>query len=161
MRKIVAIIVCFVYVQPIICISAFSTLRQYTTVTNNVNRIHEKQYSYRRMEQQYPISYYYTHLFSSNGEQQQDFFKVLRLHLGKSFCYNIDDHTAYIYRYSLLLLHIIRYLFSQSILSISKDLNQVNSISYLSGQHLQLRIGQLWPNTTLMVCGYGHNGPAR
>ena len=77
MRKIeiVAIIVCFVYVQPIICISAFSTLQQYATVTNNVHRIQEKQYSYRRREQQYPISYCYTHLFSSNGDQQQDFFK--------------------------------------------------------------------------------------
>jgi len=76
MKMIVAIIVCFVYVQPIICISAFATtLRQYTTVTNNVHRIHEKQYNYRRREQQYPISYYYTQLFSSNGDQQQDFFK--------------------------------------------------------------------------------------
>ena len=103
MRKIeiVAIIVCLVYVQPIIlCISAFATLRQYTTVTNNVHRINQSQYSYRRAgagakdcrsyrqkqqyplsyyyryrQQQYPISYYYTHLFSSNGDQQQDFFK--------------------------------------------------------------------------------------
>jgi len=73
---IVAIIVCFVYVQPIICISAFATLRQYTTVTNNVYRIHEKQYSYRREGGvKDSRSYYYTHLFSSNGDQQQDFFK--------------------------------------------------------------------------------------
>ena len=90
------------------------------------------------------------------------FSKVLRLHRGKSFYYNIDDNLyAYVYRYSLLLLHIIRYLFSQSILSISKVSSQVNSISYLSGQHLQLPIDQLWQNTIPMVYGYGHNGLVR
>jgi len=106
------------------------------------------------------------HIIIHNSSQAMEinnkiFSKVRRLHLGKSLYYNIDDLYAYVYRYSLLLLHIIRYLFSQSILSISKDLNQVNSISYLSGQHLQLPIDQLWPNMILMAYGYGHNGPAR
>ena len=105
------------------------------------------------------IQYHIIHISSQAMEINNKIFsKVLRLHLGKSFYYNIDDLYAYVYRYSLLLLHIIRYLFSQSILSISKDLNQVNSISYPIGQHPQPQIVQLLLNMILMVYGYGHSG---
>ena len=86
------------------------------------------------------------------------FSKVLRLHLGKSFYYNIDDLYSCMYIVKVCCYCILVSLFSQSILSISKDLNQVNSISYPIGQHPQPQIVQLLLNMILMVYGYGHSG---